>query len=218
MTAPAAGEFKLADVVPAPEEGEPAPGDQGQDGSVPPEGEHTETTGHEGGGHGAKPGLPQLDTTTFAGQIFWLVISFVALYLVISRIAAPKISGVLADRRARIQGDLDSAADAKKASEAAIANYERALQEAKSRALKIGEEVRNQVQTESNTKSEAAAKQLAADTQKAEARIAEMRSGALAKLNAIARDTAAEIVLKLTGEQASAGDLDAAIAAELKRT
>lgn len=213
MTAPAANEFQLADI--------PAPEQQDEHGNPLPEGENPEglTTGteHAAEGHGAKPGLPQLDVSTFAGQLFWLVISFVALYLVISRVAVPKIGGVIADRQAKIKGDLDSAAEAKRNSEAALANYEKALADARGRALKMSEEIRSKVQAESNDKNDAAARQLAADTQKAEARIAEMRTGAMAKLGTIARDTAAEIVQKLTGESVPANELDAAINSAMKR-
>jgi F-type H+-transporting ATPase subunit b len=213
MTASAANEFKMADVA-------PENPDQGYGAS--PSGEttegQTETVGHEGGAHGGKPGLPQLDTTTFAGQIFWLLLSFAVLYFIISRFAAPKIGGVIADRAGRIRGDLDAAAEAKKASEAAVANYERALADARGRAVKMSEEIRTQVQAEANAKSDVAAKQLAADAAKAEASIAAMRAGAMSRLNTIARDTAAEIVQKLTGESASASDIDAAINAALKRS
>lgn len=186
----------------------------------PPEGENggglASGTEH-GEGHSAKPGLPQLDTSSFAGQLFWLVVSFIALYLVISRVAVPKISGVLADRHAKIKGDLDEAAAAKRASEAALANYEKALADARAKAMKMSGELRNKVQAESNAKNDVAAKQLAADTKKAEARIAEMRAGAMSKLGTIARDTAAEIINKLTGETATGSELDAAINSALKR-
>jgi len=216
MTAPAANEFRTADLAPPPEEHqdhghEGAPAGDGHDGM-------TETVGHEEGGHGAKSGLPQLDISTFASQIFWLILSFAVLYVIISRVAAPKIGGVLADRAGRIKGDLDAAADAKKASEAAVAGYEKALADARGRAAKLSEEIRGKVQAEANARTDAAEKQLAADMQKAEARIAEMRSGALARLSTIARDTAGEIVQKLTGESVPAGELDAAVAGALKKS
>ena len=188
---------------------------------APPEGPPPagETTGTEqpAEGHGAKPGLPQLDATTFAGQLFWLVISFVTLYLVISRIAAPKISGVIGARAGRIKGDLDQAAEAKRASEAALAGYEKALSDARARAQKLGEQMRQTVQKESDEKNAIASKQLAADLQKAEARISEMRKAAMARVGDVARDTAADIVAKLTGETANAGDLDSAVRDALKQ-
>jgi F-type H+-transporting ATPase subunit b len=199
----AASEFKLADV--APEEHPPTEGD-------------THATTEADGGHGAKPGLPQLDVSTFPSQLFWLLISFVILYFVIARIAAPKIGGVIADRAGRIRGDLDAAANAKRDSEAAVASYEKALADARARALKNSDELRNAVQTEINAKNDAAAKQLAADTQKAEARIAEMRKSAMSRVGDVAKDAAAEIVAKLTGEAANAGDIDTAVRNALKTT
>ncbi len=174
-------------------------------------------TEHAANGHEGKAGLPQLDTTTFAGQIFWLLISFAILYFVISRIAAPKISGVISARAGRIKGDIDEAAAAKRASEAAIAAYEKALADARTRALKLGDEIRKDVQADADKKNAVAAQQLAADALKAEKRIADMRTAAMARIGDVARETAGEIVSKLTGEAANISELDAAVRGALKR-
>lgn len=203
-------EFQAADLA-------PLEGQEPEHGAAP-ESEYGSSTEQVGAGHGAKPGLPQLDTSTFASQLFWLIITFSFLYWVMSRIALPRLQGVILDRRNKIQGDLDEAAGAKRASEAALANYDKALADARAKALKLGDELRNKAQAEANAKNDAVSKQLAADTQKAEARIAEMRAGAMSRLAVIARDTAAEIVEKLTGEIANAGDIDAAITTALKRS
>lgn len=215
MTDYAAHELKLADVTPPPEEHTPptAEGEASADHGL------TEGTEHTGGeAHSAKPGLPQLDVTTFASQLFWLLISFVVLYTVISRVAAPKIGGVIADRANRIKGDLETAAKAKRDSEAAIAGYDKALTDARARGLKMGDELRNTVQSEINAKNDAATKQLNAETAKAEARIAEMRNAAMARVGDVARETAADIVTKLTGEVANANDIATAVGNALKRT
>lgn len=196
-------EFRIADLAP--------PDSGGAEHGALPEGELDSSVGHDDGTHQAKQGLPQLDTSTFASQLFWLVITFGALYWAMSRVALPRLQGVILARKNRIRGDLDEAAGAKRASEAALANYEKTLADARAKALKMSGELRNKVQADTNAKSDAASKQLAADTHKAEARIAEMRAGAMSKLGTIARDTAGEIILKLTGESVSAGDLDAAI-------
>ena len=214
MAGEAVNAFQVADVAPEPEHGDPA--------AEPSTAEHGSeelhtSTEHAGDAHGAKPGLPQLDTTTFASQLFWLLISFAILYFVISRIAAPKIGGVIQNRANRIKSDIDAAGEAKRASEAAIANYDRALADARAKALKSSDEMRGAVQAEINAKNDAAAKQLAADTAKAEARIAEMRKAAMARVGDVARDTAADIVQKLSGEAANAGDVEAAVNAALKR-
>ncbi len=211
MAGKAANSFQVADVAPEPEHGDPAAE------PLVTEELHTSTE-HTGDAHAAKPGLPQLDTTTFASQLFWLLISFAVLYFVIARIAAPKIGGVIQDRANRIKGDLDAAAQAKRDSETAMAGYDKALGDARAKALKASDEMRNAVQAEINAKNDTAAKQLAADTAKAEARIGEMRTAAMARVGDVARETAADIVQKLSGEAANANDLAAAVSAALKRT
>lgn len=203
-----AEQIQLADA--APEHDAPVTGE------TPIEELHTGTeAAHDA--HGAKPGLPQLDISTFASQLFWLLISFVILYVVISRAAAPKIGGVIQDRANRIRGDLETAAKAKRDSEAAIAGYDKALADARAKALKTSDELRNTVNAEINAKNDAAAKQLAADTAKAEARIAEMRRNAMARVGEVARETAADVIQKLSGEAANAADVEAAVNAALKR-
>lgn len=203
-----AEQIQLADA--APEHDAPVTGE------TPIEELHTGTeAAHDA--HGAKPGLPQLDISTFASQLFWLLISFVILYVVISRVAAPKIGGVIQDRANRIRGDLETAAKAKRDSEAAIAGYDKALADARAKALKTSDELRNTVNAEINAKNDAAAKQLAADTAKAEARIAEMRRNAMARVGEVARETAADVIQKLSGEAANAADVEAAVNAALKR-
>lgn len=208
MAGEAANAFQVADA--APDHADPAAAEHGS------EELHTSTE-HAGDAHGAKPGLPQLDTTTFASQLFWFLISFVVLYLVISRIAAPKIDGVIQDRANRIKGDLDAAAKAKRDSEAAIAGYDKALADARAKALKSSDEIRNTVNAEINAKNDQASKQLAADTAKAEALIAERHKSAMERVGDVARETAADIVQKLSGEAANASDLEAAVNAALKR-
>src|SRR5262249_10320731 len=142
----AASDLQLANVPPPEPSADQPPAPANTPDSPPASGGLQ--TGSEASGHVTKPGLPQLDATSFASQIFWLVIWFVVLYVVISRIAAPKIGGVIAERAGRIKGDLDTAAEAKRASEAAIAAYEKALADARARALRIGDEIRRQVQDE----------------------------------------------------------------------
>jgi F-type H+-transporting ATPase subunit b len=203
-----AEQIKLADA--APEHGAPVSGE------TPTDDELQLGTEAAHDAHGAKPGLPQLDHTTFVSQLFWLVICFIALYLVISRVAAPKIGGVIQDRANRIRGDLETAAKAKRDSEAAVANYEKALADARSRGLKMSDELRNTVQAEINAKNDVAAKELAASTAKAEARIGEMRKAAMARVGDVARDAASDIVTKLTGEGANTAEIEAAIRNALK--
>src|SRR6185369_4907586 len=123
---------------------------------------------------------------------------------------------VIAARAGRIKGDIDSAAEAKRRSEEALAAYEKALSDARGRALKIGDDMRKASQTEADAKNAAEAQRVAADTAKAEARIADMRKTAMANVSSLAAEVASDIVNKLTGETAPVSEVSAAVAKALK--
>ena len=50
--------------------------------------------------------MPQLEISTFPSQIFWLVLSFVILYIVLSRIVVPRISSTIKQRENEIKNNL----------------------------------------------------------------------------------------------------------------
>ena len=87
---------------------------------------HTE---HPGG----KPPFPPFNKQTFPSQLLWLTLTFVALYLLMARIALPRIDSLLERRRQRIAGDLAEAQRLKGESDAAIAAYEKSLADARGR-------------------------------------------------------------------------------------
>ncbi len=62
--------------------------------------------GH-GGGHAV--GMPQLDFSTWPNQIFWLAVTLVVIYFVLTRVALPRIGAVLAERSSTITNDLAAA-------------------------------------------------------------------------------------------------------------
>ena len=98
-------------------------------------------------GHAAQsPGMPQLDVTTFGNQIFWLLVTLVVIYWVLSRIALPRIGAVLADRQGTIVGDLNAADELKAKAKAAEAAYEKALSDARSQAQEIVGKAKAEIQ------------------------------------------------------------------------
>src|SRR5260221_4583747 len=78
--------------------------------------------------------MPQLDVSTFPSQIFWLAVFFVVLYLLMARLALPKIEKIIEERRNRVDTDLDKAGQMKTEAEAVIAAYEKALLDARHHA------------------------------------------------------------------------------------
>ncbi|MEL7027744.1 MAG: F0F1 ATP synthase subunit B', partial [Pseudomonadota bacterium] len=108
-----------------------------------------EAAGYAGEAHGAAEGIfPPFDPTYFSSQLFWLTITFVALYFVLSRVALPRIATVIEERRDKIAEDLDHAAELKLESENAVASYEKALADAKAKAVAIAAETREGLDSE----------------------------------------------------------------------
>jgi F-type H+-transporting ATPase subunit b len=163
--------------------------------------------------HEATGGFPPFDTTTFPSQLFWLVVTFAALFVVMWRVAGPRINGVITTRRDKINGDIAEAQTHRGDAEAASAAYQTALAAARARANAHAEETRTRISGEiDKAKAEADARAHEA-TAKAEASIQAMRADAKTSVINAARDAAIEIVAHLTGETVSADDAAAAVKA-----
>jgi F-type H+-transporting ATPase subunit b len=160
--------------------------------------------------------FPPFDSSTFASQLLWLAITFVALYFLLARVAIPRIGGILADRAARIARDIEQAQKAKADSEAAGAAYEKALAGARANANAIAETARNESKTAAAAERAVIEADLAKKLAGAEASIASIKSRALSEVGAIASEATGAIVKALIDMDASKGDVDAAVAAIMK--
>lgn len=165
--------------------------------------------------NGSAIGMPQLCADWMPNQIFWLLVTLVVIYLVLSRIALPRIGAVLAERRGTITNDLAAAEDLKLKAVEAEKAYNDALAAAKSEAGKIVAEARAEIQKELDAATARADVQIAAKATESESRIAEIRAGALEAVTEVARDTAKELVAALGGK-ADARAVTAAVSARLK--
>ena len=106
----------------------------------------TETLGDAAGKAAESGGMPQLDFSTFPNQIFWLVITLVAIYLILTRVSLPRIAATLGERQGTITNDLAKAEDLKAQAEQAEAAYNKALAEAKAEAQRIAAAARAEIQ------------------------------------------------------------------------
>ncbi len=160
-------------------------------------------------------GLPQLDFSTFDNQIFWLVITLLAIYFILSRVALPRIGSVLAERQGTITNDIAAAEELKTKATEAEAAYEKALAEARAEANKIVADAKAEIQKELDVELARADAQIAERTAESEAAIAEIRAGARDSVREVAKDTAAAIVSAL-GREADQAAIDSAVEAQVK--
>ena len=175
----------------------------------------TETHDAAAGAAEKAVGMPQLDFSTWPNQIFWLAVTLVAIYLILTRIAMPRISAVLAERRGTITNDLAAAEELKQKAVEAEKAYNDALAAARSEAAKIVAKARADIQADLDAATAKADAEIAERTATSEARIAEIRAGAVASVTEVAKDTAKEIVAALGGK-ADARAVTAAVTARLK--
>ena len=175
----------------------------------------TDTQDAAGQAADAAPGMPQLDFSTFGNQIFWLVVTLVAIYLILSRIALPRIAEVLAQRQDRISDDLSAAENLKGQALAAEEAYNQALAEARVEAQRIVAAAKTEMQVELDAAIAQADTEIAAKTAVSESAIAEIRAGALKSVGLVAVETAAAVVAAISGA-ADTQVISAAVAKQMK--
>jgi F-type H+-transporting ATPase subunit b len=177
-------------------------------------GENTSAHTEADGGHGG--GFPPFESSTFASQLVSLVIAFVALYLIVSRVALPRVGALIDARQSRIEGDLAEAQKLKDESEAALKAYEADLAAARSKAQAIGAETREKLNAASEAERKTLEDRLAAKLADAEKTIAATRTTAMSNVRDIAADAASAIVQRLTGTTPDGGTVASAVDASLK--
>ena len=156
--------------------------------------------------HGDSGGLPQLDFSTWPTQIFWLVVSFGLAYILMWRVALPRIGSVLEERHNRIQGDLKRAKAASENAEQARQAFEVMLAESREKASAVmrdaTESIRNKMERKIKTSNASTAEKMA----EAESDIAEAKARAMIDVVDIASTSAAEAVAQLTNIKISQAD------------
>lgn len=167
----------------------------------------------ENGGGGT---LPQLDVGTFPTQVFWLFVTFIVLYIAMTKVAIPRIEFVLEERHGKIAEDLDKAGKLKADAEEVQANYEKALADARGSAQQLVGEAKDEV-SKSNAKAEAEADAVAVKkVQEAEATIEAARSEALSNVTDVVSEVAGDAVQKLVGVKVTKTELNKAVAAAME--
>lgn len=164
-----------------------------------------------------KGNFPPFQADTFASQLFWFAIAFAALYVIVSRLAIPRVGGIIDARRQSVEGDLAEAKRLKDSSDAAIAAYEKALADARGRAQALANETREKYAAEAETARKQLDATLNSKLAQAEQAIATRRTAAMANVQGIAVDTAAAIIERMIGNAPASADVAKAVAAALKR-
>jgi F-type H+-transporting ATPase subunit b len=171
---------------------------------------HTETPE----GHGS---FPPFQSQHFPSQLLWLALTFLLLYVLMSRIALPRIGAILAERNKRVAEDLAAAQRFKEQSDAADAAYQKSLADARSRAQAIANATRERQAAEAEAINKRLEAELHEKLAAAERAIEATRAAAMQNVGSIATEVAAAIVERLIGTPPAEREVAAAIADAAKR-
>ena len=174
------------------------------------------TTAHTEADGGHKAPFPPFQKDTFASQLVSLLVAFVALYLIVSRIALPRVGSLLDERQNKIEGDLATAQKLRDESDAALKAHESELASARSRAQAIGAETREKLNAASEAERKTLEERLSVKLAEAEKTIAAKREAAMSNVRSIASDAAIAIVQRLTGLAPDRRSTNKAVDASLK--
>lgn len=155
--------------------------------------------------------MPQLDFTHFLPQLTWLAITFIVLYVVMARVALPRIGAVLTARKEKIAADLEEADRARNDAEAALAAYEASLQGARDNAHAIVAKASEAAGIEAANRQNELDAHLTREATAAAATVTQAKDDAMANLREIAADAARQATRKLIGVDASDEDIARAI-------
>jgi F-type H+-transporting ATPase subunit b len=161
--------------------------------------------------------FPPFQSQNFPSQLFWLALTFVLLYVLMSKVALPRIGSILEARSQRIADDLAAAQRLKEQSDAANAAYEKSLADARARAQAIANATHEKHAAEAEATNKRLETELHARLATAEQSIAATRAAAMANVGTIAADSASAIVERLIGTAPAEHEVAAALSDALKR-
>ncbi len=157
--------------------------------------------------------MPQLVFADYAPQVVWLVITFVALYFILSRVALPGVARTLGERDSRLQGDLAAAEKLKAEADASLAAYQQAIAEARGKAQAELKQAAADMAAEAAKRETALAAEMNARIKAAEASIAAAKKAAVADIRGLAGEAARQLVSRLAGSEPAPADIASAVAA-----
>src|SRR5450830_1369916 len=159
---------------------------------------HTTSTEHVPAGE-HKGAFPPFQSQTFASQLVWLAIAFVLLYVLMAKVALPRVGAIIESRQKRIADVIADAGRLKQQSDEAVTAYEKALADARARAQVIANETRDRQAAAADARRKTLEAELNSKLVEAEKTIATTKQAAMSNVRAIAEDATRAIVERLIG-------------------
>ena len=162
--------------------------------------------------------MPQLDITVFPTQLFWFALTFIALYLILWKVALPRVTEVRESRQVRIESDLEKAEALKMEAEAALADYEKTIAEATAKAQDSVREAARKMSEDAEQQRNDLSARLSDQLAAAEKRIADEKEKAISEIGEIAGDLTQAVASRLISSEISQEEANAAVAAVMRES
>jgi F-type H+-transporting ATPase subunit b len=156
--------------------------------------------------------MPQLNFQDFAPQLVWLAIIFAVLYLLMAKLALPKIGWVLARRQQKLESDIARAEKLKGEAETVLAAYQKAMTDARTQAQAAIQKTAAELTEVAAKRETALGAELAKRAGEAERRIGAAKNAALADTRAMAVELAQSLARKVAGVELPQAAAEAAVA------
>tara|TARA_Y100000590_G_scaffold132693_1_gene151613 strand:- start:3607 stop:4185 length:579 start_codon:yes stop_codon:yes gene_type:complete len=166
---------------------------------------------------GADAGMPQLNPEFWAAQIFWLILTFSALYLIIWKIFLPRITYSIENRKSRIVNDLNEAQKLKENAEKKLKKYNEIIENSKKEAKKIIQESKKKLDKNIEEKKQKFNDEIEKELANTEKEIKDLKKSSIANINKIASETSAEIILQIVDTDVNKSNVSAIVGDITKR-
>tara|TARA_Y100000590_G_scaffold452862_1_gene596814 strand:- start:5274 stop:5864 length:591 start_codon:yes stop_codon:yes gene_type:complete len=164
-----------------------------------------------------KGGMPQLDPQFWISQIFWLILSFGILFVILSKIILPKISGNLETRKSQILENIELAEKQRLESENKIKEFEKLVLESKNQAKNYFNDTKQKVIKDINKKKAVLEKEINKEIKAAEEEISDLQNNTTEKINKIAIETSADLIKQLIGFEVNSSNISAIVEEQSKK-
>ena len=166
--------------------------------------------------YAAEAGMPQLDPEYWISQVFWLIIIFLTIYILISKIFIPKIKGSIDMREDKIRKDLEEAKTFREQAELKLKEYNSLMETAKIDVKKIISKSRQKLNEDMRIKREDAQKKIDAEILNAETEIKKFKVDSFNKVNLISQDIVSNLIKDIFGEDLNKSSIEASVLQTIK--
>ena len=159
--------------------------------------------------------MPQMEFADYMPQVVWLVITFATLYVLMAKLALPRITDILETRQRHLEHDLELSEKLRDEAQTTLAEYDAAIVSARAETESLLAKARESIQTETQERIAELNGRLESEIRESDARIRHAMSQAMDELMIVAGNSARAAVERLAGIKVS--DEQARVAVESVR-